>query len=80
MKRARFRIENDSPGSLVIRDLGPWEYCLSVTNDAEAVVEDLVKTGRLKTGQKLLYYDSTGALDELVVQDGKFAGFNLGGH
>lgn len=63
------------PTRLVIRDLGPWEKHLTVTNDVESVVQKLVAQGLLKPGMQLLYYDSEGELDEIKVVDGKFAGF-----
>jgi hypothetical protein len=43
-----------------------------VTNDAEWVVAQLA--GYL-LGRRLFYYDSLGSLDELVVKEGRFAGF-----
>lgn len=61
---------------LVIRDVG--RECMSITNDAEAVVEDLVSRGLLPAGRRLFYYDSDGQLDELLVEDGRFAGFKAG--
>lgn len=70
--RSNWRVEADTPEVLVIRDLGPWDRYLSVTNDAEAVVEALA--GRL-AGRDLEYYDSTGRRDRLLVEGGKFAGF-----
>lgn len=63
---------------LVIRDIGPWDRYRTVTNDAEAVVEALVKAGRLPEGRRLLYFDSEGDLDEIIVKNGKFAGFKAG--
>ena len=61
---------------LVINDVG--RDAKSVTDDAENVVADLVRQGHLPKGRRLLYYDSTGQLDEIKVQDGKFAGFAPG--
>lgn len=63
---------------LVIKDLGPWDRHLTVTNGAESVVEDLVRSGYLPSGRRLLYYDSDNQLDELLVKEGKFAGFPPG--
>ena len=69
--RARFVVVNDTPEALCIRDMGgPRD--MSVTNDAEAVVESLA--GRLGN-RRLEYFDSDGHLDRLLVKDGKFAGF-----
>jgi len=81
MKRSRWVIEESGQhgsGFVVIRDLGPWDRYLSVTNDAEAVVDDIVTSGRLCPGQRILYYDSDGQLDELLVEGGRFAGFAQG--
>ena len=64
-----------SVGPLIIKDIGPWNKHLTITNDAETVVEKLLKSGALKPGQQLLYYDSENELTELVIKDGKFAGF-----
>lgn len=76
MRHARFEIIQDHPPSpLVIRDVGPWDRHPTVTNDAEWVVEALVAQGRLPNGRRLWYYDSEGRLDEIIVQDGRFAGF-----
>lgn len=70
--RARFEVVSEDAEKLVIMDVGPWTAHPTVTNDAEAVVEELAPT--LK-GRRLLYYDSDGDLDELMVKDGKFEGF-----
>lgn len=70
--RANFAVVEDAPAHIIIQDIGPWEVFPTVTNDAEAVVAELAPT--LK-GRRLLYYDSDGELDELMVKDGKFAGF-----
>jgi len=60
---------------LLIRDLGPWDEYLTVTNAAEWVVEDLLGRGKLLQDQRLFYYDSEGELAELL-HDGKhFTGF-----
>lgn len=60
--------------SVTIRDVG-HETHRSVTNDAENVVATLA--GQLGT-RRLFYYDSMGNLDELLVKDGRFAGFAPG--
>jgi hypothetical protein len=77
MRRAQYLIMPDESNDeqLVIRDLGPWNHFPTVTNDAENVVADLA--GQLN-GRKLLYYDSNGRLDELLVRDGRFVGFAPG--
>lgn len=76
--RSNFLIEEKSDEIVIIRDVGPHNRFMSVTNDAEAVVESLIKKGELKTGQRLFYYDTENRLDELLVKGGKFAGFAPG--
>lgn len=76
--RSIYKIVQNTPGStLIIRDVGHNDH-RSVTNDAEKVVADLVASGDLPPGRRLFYYDSEGQLDELLVRDGKFAGFRPG--
>jgi len=75
MKHAKYDIESVTPDAVRIRDLGPWDKHQTITNDAEWVVEQLVKAGYLKGAQKLLYWDSQGDMDEIKVKDGQFAGF-----
>ncbi len=66
-----------TPERLVIRDRNELGH-LSVTNDAEAVVAYLFRAGTLRDGRRLFYYDTDGNLDELLIKDGKFAGFAPG--
>lgn len=47
---------------------------LSVTNDAENVIADMVAGGLLTT-QPVIYCDSEGRWDVLLVEGGRFAGF-----
>lgn len=64
---------------LVIKDVGPWDKHLSVTNDAEFVVKELHGNGNLPAGRQLFYIDSEGAKDELLHDGaGKFTGFKAG--
>jgi hypothetical protein len=51
---------------------------MSVTNDAENVIAHIAGQVDL-TGKRVLYRDSEGRWDELLVQDGRFAGFRLVG-
>jgi hypothetical protein len=68
---ARFRIEQFEPERIVIRDLGPWDKHQTVTNDAEGVIARLMPAPQ----QRVFYYDSSGRLDELVHESGRFARF-----
>lgn len=75
--RAIYRIEEQTDDRLVIRDIG-HKYCMTVTNDAQAVVQDLHRNGILGN-RKLFYYDSEGELDELIHDGhGMFQGFAPG--
>ena len=76
--RANYGFEYAGPNRVVIRDLGPWDKHPSVTNDVEAVVQELVMEGHLREGQRLYYFDSDGQLDEILVKDGQFLGFASG--
>lgn len=55
-RRPSFLIVKRTAQALTIRDVGPWDEHLTVTNGAEQVVEDLLKTGDLVPGQRLFYY------------------------
>lgn len=77
MSRAKYRVVKRTPRSLVIRDVGgPRD--VTVTNDADAVVEDLWLAGSIPQGVALFYYDSDGNLDELKHSSGVFTGFAPG--
>lgn len=47
----------------------------SVTNDAENVVEDLRHAGYDLSTARIVYRDSDGTWDEILVSNGRFAGF-----
>ena len=72
MRRSNWRILERNDRFLIIEDLGPWNIYWSVTNDAEAVVLELAPE---LDGRRLLYRDSQGQLDEILIKDGQFAGF-----
>lgn len=80
--RCRWEIDPaTTPECLVIRDMNAGD--VSVTNDAEAVVADLVRAGALPMlgdrRRRLMYYDSDNNLDELRVSlAGRFVGFAPG--
>ena len=80
-RHARYVVIRDDflqEAPVVIEDVGPWDQHPTITNDAEWVVEQLVNQGRLPTGRRLFYIDSDGQKDELLVKDGRFAGFAPG--
>lgn len=76
MTRARYMVEKEDEQSVTIADVG--SQSMSVTNDAEAVVQELHERGVLR-GRRLYYYDSQGQLDELKHDgSGRFTGFAPG--
>lgn len=70
--RSQVQLVGEFAGAVILRDVGHDRGYRSVTNDAELVVQDWC--GQLH-GRRLLYVDSMGELTELVIRDGKFAGF-----
>ena len=69
-------IVEDSPNRMVYRDKGPWNHCPTITNRAEEFVAAVVGYGHLGK-RRLFYIDSDGHTDEILIEDGKFAGFKL---
>ena len=55
---------------IAIRDSGSGK---SVTNDAENVVSDLAKAGFNVADYRIIYRDTRGIWDEIVVRDGRFS-------
>ena len=47
----------------------------SVTNDAEAVITELASTGVDLINQPVIYRDTEGQWDELLLVEGQFSGF-----
>lgn len=72
MKTPRYDIIYQDGGLVLIQDVGPWHLHQTVTNGAETVVEELAP---MLFGRRLEYYDSGGSRGQLLVQDGRFAGF-----
>lgn len=72
-------INNDFEHFLVIRDLNNG---VSVTNSAKEIIEELKINSPLKQykGMRVLYFDSQGDLDEIVIKFGKFFGFKSARH
>lgn len=73
--RAEWELVSSNNERIVIRDVG-HRRAKSVTNDVANVVADLLPALR---GRRLFYVDSMDQLDEILVKDGRFAGFAPGG-
>jgi hypothetical protein len=75
-REANYTIVENTPGKpLVIRDVGDHSISLTITNDADNVVQRLHIAGHLPDNRRLLYWDTMGSLDELVHDNGRFKGF-----
>ncbi|MCK5919406.1 MAG: hypothetical protein KAG66_00590 [Methylococcales bacterium] len=72
LKNANYHIVENNHFRMLIRDLGPWDEHKTITNDAEAVVDDL----KIWLGDRRLeYIDSGGVRTEMLVHKGHFKGF-----
>ena len=68
---AAFSVVHMTDAKIFIEDLC-LPLCLSVTNDAENVVEQVSKAA---PGRRIIYKDSEGNWDELLHDNGFFTGF-----
>ena len=73
---ANYRVREQNDDYVVLEDLGPWDTYQTITNAAEWVVRQV---DNLLRGRRLYYIDSDGNIDQLLVHDGRFAGFISGG-
>jgi hypothetical protein len=69
MSRSAYYVDSWNKEFVFIVDMNMG---MSVTNDAENVVEEVV---REYGNKRVVYRDSTGRWDELVHEDGKFSRF-----
>ena len=77
MNRSFYRILKTGGRSVVIRDEGGKDD-MSVTSDAERVVEELFLNGHLKEGVQLYYRHFDGRMDQILHSGGVFVGFAQG--
>ena len=73
-RQANYDIVVDDDEQLTLKDIGPWDKYLTITNAAESVVEELLP--RLG-GRRLFYIDTEDDLTELVIKNGKFSDFKF---
>lgn len=71
---ANYSIVRSDARLILLRDQGPWDRHMTITNDASWVVAEFAES-LLATGRRLFYYDSYGELTELKHEAGKFVGF-----
>jgi hypothetical protein len=76
--RSNFTILTNTAEVIVLEDLGPWDHFSTITNDAEAVVQYLFKSGQATGTKQIVYFDSDYIATELC-HDGKgnFTGFGV---
>ncbi|MGF6607040.1 hypothetical protein OKW45_001940 [Paraburkholderia sp. WSM4175] len=73
--RASYAFNRLSPDIVAIADLNV-SGCRSVTNDIENVLADLVRLAALLTGDRVIYRDSAGVWDQVIIDDAcRFKGF-----
>lgn len=70
----RYNIIQANETCIVLKDMGPWNRYMTITNAAEHVIEDMQRIFIIGN-RRIFYYDSEGELTELLVKDGRFAGF-----
>ena len=73
MRRANYEILEQDERHVLIRDVGPWDKFITVTNAAEEVVAELAP---MLGNRRLEYIDSEGDCAILLVKNGRFAGFD----
>jgi hypothetical protein len=69
MSRARYSVQK-SRNLIVLIDAN--DGAMSITNDAEAVVQDLVERGYRVDNFVIVYRDTMGRWDQIVTADGRF--------
>lgn len=72
MRKANFEIIEVTDQFILIRDIGPWDRYPTITNVAEQVVSEMLPQ---LNGRRLDYIDSAGDRATILIEDGKFAGF-----
>lgn len=70
--RCRCTIIETTDEHVLMLDVGPWDKYATMTNAAEDVAEGMAE---YLEGRKLVYIDTEGRMDQILVKDGKFAGF-----
>lgn len=73
-QKANYRMVGNTPELIILQDVGPWDRYMTITNAAEILVAEIEEVYGIGNRQ-LLYYDSDDELTELLVKDGRFAGF-----
>lgn len=73
-QKANYEVLVASAERIILKDLGPWDRFMTITNAAESVIQEAEAHYHIGK-RRVFYYDSEGEPGELLVKDGKFAGF-----
>jgi phage protein D len=77
MFRAKYEIIEDNKDFILLDNIDSAGK--SITNDAENIIEDLIKASNVDINNKLVYYiDTEGRVDILKHNNIKFTGFKFG--
>lgn len=76
--KSKFTIVENTDKYILINDDCELYQSMSVTNDAENVVEFLYKNGLLKNNKRIFYIDTMERVDELLHTLDYFDGFKAG--
>jgi len=72
IKRSNWTVEEVNDQHITLRDLGPWDEYMTITNDIESVIKDLSSS---IAGRRVFYYNNNEELNEVVIKNGEFSGF-----
>jgi len=72
--KANYKIITNTNIFLLLKDIGPHDKFLSITNDAENVVK---KVAPVLDDRFLYYIDTNNEISELIVKEGKFSSFRI---
>ena len=70
----RYDIIQATETCIVLKDLGPWDRYMTITNAAEHVIEDMQRIFIIGN-RRLFYFDSEGELTELCHEGERFIRF-----
>ncbi len=74
-QEAHYEIVRTTREMILLRDLGPWDRYMTITNAAESVIEE-VKYYCSTINRRIFYFDSEGELTEIKLDErGRLAGF-----
>ena len=63
--RANYNVILQVKSFVLIKDIGPHDQYLTITNAVEKVVKELVSNGKIQSSQRLFYLDSEGEMGEI---------------